>query len=130
MTEVMMMLGRYQFSLDTAAYQNLHRDAEYRWPEQSRIGRIPARQFVGPGGETIEIEGSIYPHYRGGLGQLERLREIAGRGRPLLLTDGRGKVWGTWCIERVSETQTVFFGNGDPRRIEFRLTLARYGEDD
>jgi phage protein U len=129
MTEVMMMLGEYQFSLDTAAYQSLRRRSEYRWPSQDRLGRLPARQFVGPGSESIDIDGAIYPHYRGGLGQMTRLRDIAGKGRPQRLVDGRGISWGLWCVESIEESQTVFLGNGDPRRIDFRMVLARYGED-
>lgn len=127
---VMMMLGtEYMFALSTAAYQSLRRSAEYRWPAQERIGRRPARQYVGPGGETIELSGSIYPQFAGGLAQVRRMRTAAGQGLPLLLVDGRGQSWGRWCIERVEETHTVLDGNGDPRRIDFALTLGRYGED-
>lgn len=129
MTEVMMTLGDYRFSLPTAAYQNLRRSVEYRWPAQERAGRRPARQFTGIGADTIDLDGVIYPHYRGGLGQLDALRALAGKGKPLILTDGTGKVWGKFCIERVEETQGNFFGDGTPRKQEFRLSLAHYGED-
>ena len=37
MGSIMMRLGVYKFSLDTAAYQELSRTAEYRWARQ--IGR-------------------------------------------------------------------------------------------
>lgn len=129
MTETMLALGPYRFAVDRAAYQSLSRSAEYRWPSQERIGRAPARQFVGRGSETVSLSGVIHPHYAGGLGQLDRMRELAGQGLPLQLTDGRGKVWGLWCIERIEETRTVFFANGDPQKIEFSLQLAAYGED-
>ncbi len=131
MTDVMMMLGlEYQFSLSSSAYQQLRRSTEYRWPVQERLRRRPARQFVGPGNDAIELSGTIYPHYRGGLRQMECMRAVAGQGEPLRLVDGRGISWGRWCIERIEETQTVFFRNGDPRRVEFHLSLSRYGEDD
>ena len=130
MTEVMMMLGtEYMFSVSTAAYQTLRRSAEYRWPAQERIGRLPARQYVGPGAETIAIEGVIYPHYLGGIGQLDRMRAVAGLGKDFLLVDGRGKVWGRWCIERVDEALTDFFADGTPRKVVFAMNLGRYGED-
>ena len=29
----------------------------------------------------------------------------------------------------IEETRTVFFDDGTPRRIEFRLSLVEYGED-
>lgn len=129
MTEIMLALGPYRFAVDAAAYQSLSRSAEYRWPAQERIGRAPARQFVGKGGETVNLSGVIHPHYAGGLGQMERMRELAGQGLPLPLADGRGKIWGLWCIERIEETRTALFANGDPRKIEFSLQLAAYGED-
>ncbi len=129
MTETMMALGAYRFAVDSSAYQQLVRSSQYRWPSQERVGRRPARQFVGRGEDTVTLSGVVHPHYAGGLGQIDRMREIAGQGLPLLLADGRGKIWGLWCIERIEETRSVFFANGDPRKIEFSLTLAHYGED-
>lgn len=129
MTEIMMALGPYRFSIDAAAYQQLMRTTAYRWPAQERIGRRPALQFVGVGTETISLSGVIYPHYSGGLEQVESMRAIAAQGKPQQLVDGRGKIWGLWCIERIEETRTVFFANGDPRKMEFRLALSNYGED-
>lgn len=130
MTEVMMMLGDYRFSLSTAAYQQLQRTTEFRWPAQDRIGRPPARQFTGAGNDSIELEGSIYPEFKGGLNQVNKLRETAGGGKPLRLVDGHGRNWGLWCIERVEETRKIFFANGTPRKIDFRLSLEAYGDDD
>ena len=127
--EHMMALGEYRFSLSTAAYQEFSHSAEYRWAAQDRIGRLPARQYVGPGAETISLRGLIYPHFRGGLGQLGRMRNEAGRGEPLDMTEGNGRVWGLWVIIRVEETRRVFEADGVPRQIEFRLELARYAED-
>ncbi len=124
-----MALGDYRFALPSAAYQQLRRSVEYRWPQQQRIGRAPATQFVGVGTESLDLDGIIHPHFAGGLNQLDRMRNLAGQGTALMLSDGRGKIWGLWCIERIEETQTLFARNGDPYKIEFRLRLLRYGED-
>lgn len=124
------MLGLdYQFSISTAAYQSLKRSDAWRWPAQDRVGRLPARQYVGPGGGTVEFEGSIYPAYRGGLRQIDRMRAVADGGEPLRLVDGTGKNWGLWCVERIEETGRVFFSDGRPRRIDFYMRLSEYGED-
>ena len=128
-SEYMLMLGDYRFSLSTAAYQEWSHSAEYRWPAAERVGRLPARQYLGPGPEEIGLSGVIYPYHKGGLGQLDAMRGEAGRGKPLLMTDGTGRVWGQWVLTRVEETRRVFQANGTPQRIEFRLQLARYGED-
>jgi len=129
MPEILLALGEFRFSVDTAAHQSLARTAEYRWPQQDRLARAPALQFVGPGTETVTLQGVIHPHARGGLGQLDRMRAMAGAGVPLLLADGLGRILGKWCIERVEETQTHLLANGIARRQEFSLCLKRYGED-
>ena len=128
-SEHMLKLGDYLFSVSTAAYQEWSHSSEYRWPAQERVGRLPARQYLGPGQEEITLSGVIYPRYKGGLGQLDRMRSEAGRGKPLMLTEGTGRVWGQWVITRVEETRRVFRSDGTPQRVEFRLELARYGEE-
>lgn len=125
----MLQLGDYQFSLQTAAPQSLSHAAEYRWAELERAGRLPASQYTGPGPETIELEGTLYPEFAGGLGQLDRMRAEAGRGEPLHLVDYGGNVRGRWVILRVEEGRKVLFPDGTPRRVDFRLSLRRYGED-
>jgi len=68
MLEVMMALGTYRFSVASAAYQGLSRQAAWRWPAQERLGAHPVLQYTGPGDQTIRIDGIIYPHYKGLLG--------------------------------------------------------------
>jgi len=129
MARVMMGLGSYRFALETAAYQTLQREDEYRWESQERIGRHPAMQFIGPGHTTFKLEGVIYPHWRGGLGQIERMRGEAGRGIPLFLVSGYGKIFGRFTVIKVGEGQTYFLPNGAPRKQDFTLELKSYGED-
>lgn len=129
MTAIMMGLGGYFFSVDTASYQTLERATDYRWASQDRLGRGPAHQFVGQGDDTITLAGVIYPHYKGGLGQVDAMRAEAAKGQPLDLVDGFGKVWGVWVIRSVRDRRSQFLGNGAPMRIEFQVELAAYGED-
>ena len=129
MSETMMALGSYRFSLDSAAWQELRRSTAYRWQALARLQRLPAQQFLGPGSETLDLKGVIYPHYRGGFKQLDAMRAQAGKGEPLLLVDGLGFIWGQWVVLQVDETQSVLLTNGQPRKLEFQLRLARYGED-
>lgn len=146
---IMMKLGSYRFSIATAAYQQLQRSTAYRWRGQDRLQRLPAQQYVGPGTETLSLSGLIYPEYqvsrqlaagsgnnRGGSGnsqhplkQLDAMRDEANLGQALMLVDGTGRPWGRWVINQIEETRTVFFEDGTPRHIEFRMQLTRYGED-
>ena len=94
---VMMQLGAFQFGINTAAYQGLSRSDEWRWPGQERFGQAPALQHTGPGATTITLDGILYPEWRAGLGQLDAMRAEAGKGKPLVLVDGRGQALGMWA---------------------------------
>ncbi len=126
MADVMLQLGAYQFSVNSAAYQELSRSAEYRWSAQQRVGEVDALQFTGHGAETIELRGVIYPFHKGGLDQLDNIRSQAALGAPLSLISGTGQVLGLWVIEAVREGQRVFARGGAPRRQEFDLRMRRY----
>ncbi|WP_170294911.1 phage tail protein [Roseospira navarrensis] len=134
-TDVLLGLGDdIRFSVATAAHQTLRRRTEYRWPQQDRLGARPARQFMGPGTETITLDGVIHPLdlrlYPAGDGwdQVPRLRAVAAAGAPLLMTSGLGEVLGWWVITDIEETQAVGW-RGMARTIEFRLELAHYGSE-
>lgn len=128
----MAKLGDFAFSINTAAPQGIDRQTTHRWEEQQRVGRKPAQQSVGQGADVITLDGVIYPHFKGGIGQVGRMRAMAGGGKPLPLIyafESAGQYNGLWCIRNVSEKRTVFFQDGTPRKIEFSVELVEYGED-
>jgi len=127
---IMLALGEFRFEIATAAYQKLAHSQSWRWPEQARITREPALQFMGKNAAEIDLEGVIYPSFKGGLGQIEAMRTMADRGEPLSLVDGLGRVWDRWVITELSDTRTLFTDDGQPRKLEFRLKLKAYGEDE
>lgn len=125
----MMALGAFRFGVNRANYQTFTRSASWRWEAQDRLGRNPALQFLGPGTDEISLQGVIYPHFRGGLRQVELMRFVANAGQPLILVDGLGWVWDRWVITSVEETKTLFLADGAPRKIEFSVGLKAYGSD-
>ena len=125
----MMGLGNYRFSLNTSAYQQFRRSIEYRWQGQERLQNNPAMQYLGHGMEQIDLEGTIYPEFRGGLDQIEDMKGAADKGEPLLLIDGMGGIWGRWVITRLEENREFFLKGGIPRKISFRMSISKYGED-
>lgn len=127
-TDVMLQLGDYQFTINTAAYQELRRSTEYRWPSQDRVGQSAALQYTGPGADSITLTGVVFPTWRGGIGQPDAMRAEADKGKPLLMVDGQGFVHGNWVIERIEEQQGTFFSDGVPRRQGFTLQLRRYDD--
>ena len=126
---VMMALGLFRFGVNQAAYQTWTRSAAFRWEPVARAGRAPALQFLGPDAEEVSLEGVIYPHFKGGLRQVELMRAAAGLGQPMMLVDGLGWVWDRWAIADVSEKKSVFLADGAPRQIDFSMRLRAYGRD-
>ena len=126
---MMLALGMFVFSLSTLAYQELQRQTEWRHPSNSRVGAAPARQFVGRGDDIITLPGIIFPELAGTTLSLDALRLMANTGKAWPMIEGSGRIYGLWVIESLSETKTVFFRDGTPRRIEFTLTRKRIDDD-
>ncbi len=125
---MMMLLGAYRFCISTSAYQTLSRTSEYKWEELNRLNSENTIQFTGKTADVINLEGVIYPHFKGGLNQITFMRLEAERGIPLMLISGNGTVFGRWCILSIEESQTYFLQDGTPRKITFKIKLKKYGE--
>lgn len=122
---MMMALHLFVFSLPTLAYQELQRQTAWRHPSNSRVGARAARQYVGPGEETISLSGVLVPEFAGTTLSLDLLRDMAAAGESYPLVGGDGRVYGAFVIESINETRTIFTSAGSARRIEFQLQLAR-----
>ncbi|NNA66153.1 phage tail protein [Pseudomonas gessardii] len=119
----------FYFNLDTATFDELRRQTEFRWASQERLSRRPAQQGVGMGEEKLSLKGAIFPTFKGGLKQLDTLRSIGAKLLPLNLTTGYGLVLGTWCLRSLEEEQGALLAGGIPRKQTFSLEFTRYGDD-
>ncbi|MEB2854094.1 phage tail protein [Pseudomonas atacamensis] len=126
---MMLALGMFVFSLSTAAYQALQRQTEWRHTSSNRVGAAPARQFLGRGDDSITLPGVILPELAGSALSLDALRLMANTGKAWPMVEGSGRIYGLWIIESLSETKTLFFHDGTPRRIEFTVSLKRIDDD-
>lgn len=122
-------LGSFQFNLPNGSPQTVDRNDAYRWEQQDRLLREPANQWLGVGTREITLDGVLYPGFSGRQGTMQTLRDMAERGEPYMLNDGRGRVLGRWCIVSIREGRSVFVAGGDARQIDFSIRLVRYGED-
>ncbi|MEB3754703.1 phage tail protein [Acinetobacter sp. MD2(2019)] len=121
---MMMILGMFPFSIPTATYQQLQRSTNWRHPSNSRVGDMPAYQFIGRGEDTISLDGSIVPEF-GAPMSISALRVMGDTGKPFPLISGTGKVYGLYIINDVQETQTFFYKNGKARKVEFNLKITQ-----
>jgi hypothetical protein len=126
---MMMALGDFVFELRGAAYWDFERQTEFRQASHARVGQRPAFQYVGPGADSITLSGTLLPEFTGGRANLDELREMGATGEPRTLVEGSGRLYGLWVIRNVRETNTVFMQDGQPRKIEFSLALARVDDD-
>lgn len=125
---MMMSLGMFVFSLPTLAYQELQRKTAWTHAENKRVGARAANQFLGPDADRITLGGLLVPDAGGRRGSLDELRAMGDQGGPWPLVDGTGAVLGSWVIENVDETQSVFFEDGVPRKTDFGLSIKRVDE--
>lgn len=125
---MMLALGMFVFMRQTLPHQTLQRDAEYRWPSNSRVGKRDSFQFLGPGEEKITLAGTLYPELTGGKLTMTAIRLMADQGRAWPLLEGTGTIYGMYVINNISETGSLFFADGTPRKIDFTLTLTRVDE--
>jgi phage protein U len=123
-----MMLGDFQFSLNTLVFQEWARSTGWKWPAQERFGQLDALQFTGPDAETLQLPGVLYPNWRGDYASLDQLRQMGDDGQPLLLVDSMGFVQGRWVIEKLDEKQSSHGTDGTPRKVEFTLELRKFDD--
>lgn len=122
-TDSMMSLGLFVFTINSAPYDQLQRDTKFLWSKKQAVGVGPTYQYLGLDGDSISLSGSLVPPITGGPEGLQKLRDMAGRGKSWNLVSGTGEDMGTWFIEQVSETGTLFKADGTARKIDFSLSL-------
>lgn len=122
---MMMSFGTFVFSLSSAAYDQMQRQMDWRHASSARVGARPARQYVGPGEDTITLQGVISVELTDNLDVLDDLRELANGGKPQALVEGTGRVYGGYVLVSLNETRKELFSDGTPRLIAFQLQLER-----
>ncbi|OJA61085.1 MULTISPECIES: phage tail protein [Burkholderia cepacia complex] len=124
----MMVLGDYLFSINTLVFQEWARSTEWRWPAQERMGQYDALQFTGPGPDTLELPGVLFPNWRGDINGLDELRSMGDDGQPYQLVDSMGYVQGRWIMERLDERQSHHMVDGTPQKVDFTLRLRKFDD--
>lgn len=123
---MLMALDMFVFEIGTLPYQQMQQAWEWRYAQAERFGAMPASQYLGPGAETLNLSGALYPGE--GIGKysaLDTIREMAGAGDAYTLTSGAGLVLGDFFIRKLDLNQDLFFVDGVARRADFTLALDR-----
>lgn len=125
---MMLALGLFVFMRQTLPFQTMNRTSGFNWKNNARVGKRAAYQYIGPGDDTIDISGELYPELTGGTLSLAAVRLMADQGMAWPLIDGTGMIYGMYVITSVTENGSLFYSDGSPRKISFTLKLTRVDE--
>jgi phage protein U len=128
MASTMMILGGFEFKLDTLAYQKLNRSTKQNWAKKERMSRYPAYQWLGKDDDDFTLNGRLLPGFKGEVSSLDDLRKLADEGKPKMLVAGYGKVFGLHIILGVDDNRDLFFDDGANERFDFVLKIRKYEE--
>lgn len=126
---MMMVFGMFVFMLRTVPYQQLRHSQEWRHVKNERVNQSAGWQYIGPGDDTITLDGVLYPEITGGRWSLSALETIGFAGRPWPLIEGDGLIYGMYVLTRLERGKSEFDRYGNPKKIEFTLTLSRADAD-
>ena len=126
---MMMVFGMFVFTLRTVPYQQLRHSQEWRHVKNDRVNQSAAWQYIGPGDDTITLDGVLYPEITGGRWSLSALETIGFAGRPWPLIEGDGQIYGMYVMTRLERGKTEFDRYGNPKKIEFTISLSRADAD-
>lgn len=126
---VMMMLGDFEFSIDTATYNQISREASWRWGEQERIGKADLLQYTGKSARSVKMEGEAHALFRKGVASIDALYDLADKAEPQQLVSGVGDVLGWWVITDFSDVTPSFLPGGGPRKKTYSMTMKHYADD-
>ena len=121
----MMSWGEFVFQSNTAPYQSLGRNRNYRFEKTERFNSRAAYQFTGIGDDIINLSGVVYGGQIGSYQSLDEIDQTARKGDSETLIDGGGNIIGEYVLLSFETTSTEFFNNGKPRKVEFSMTLER-----
>ncbi|EFC5375560.1 phage tail protein [Escherichia coli] len=126
---MMMIYGMFVFQLSTLPHQQIQQSRNWRHVKNERINRSASWQYIGAGDDTITLSGLLYPEITGGEVSLTALTTQAYAGRPWLLIDGVGQIYGMYVITSLQTTRSELDRYGRARKIEFTVTFQRVNED-
>lgn len=117
---MMMIYGMFVFTLRTAPYQQLRHSQAWRHVKNDRVNQSAAWQYIGPGDDTITLDGVLYPEITGGRWSLSALEAIGFAGRPWPLIEGDGQIYGMYLMTQLERGKTEFDRYGNPKKLSLR----------
>ncbi len=127
---MLMSLGYFVFEVSSLPFDEMSKESGYRHTKHEVIGQRPKYQFIGEDEQTINLKGTVYPEFNGGVSHINDLEEMAESGEKWLLVKGSGDILGSFYITSINQTQSYFLQDGTAQKITFDLTLKKGENDD
>jgi hypothetical protein len=125
----LLSLGMFVFAIDKLLHDELQVRSDWKHAGNPRIGARDALQFLGPGTETVSLNGSAMAELCDGRVSLDELRDMAGTGESHALVDATGRIYGNFVITAIDERHKHILPDGTPRRIDFGIDLLRAADE-
>ena len=127
-SSTLLSLGSFVFSVATAAFDNYALSSSFGWKTKDRVDTktYPSLEYTGEEIEKLNLSGTLFPEYTGGIASLDTLRAMARKGVPYPLVDAHGRSHGKWAIKSISDERSFILSNGAARKITFKLALERH----
>lgn len=128
----LLAIGPFIFEVFPLNLQKLEDELTLNWPAIGRFGVGPARQFTGPGEETLKIEGLCFNEEFGGYTEYLALKDLARAGTPLDVIGwgagaSYGLVNGPMVMLRIGAVQEYLGPDGIGRKLTFSVDLGSFG---
>ncbi|QUS57766.1 phage tail protein [Pseudovibrio brasiliensis] len=95
------------------------------WAKMPVIGGIKPGEFMGDGGNTINLSGQLLPIRIGGLSELEIADKIRKTGQVFPVMRGDGKPLGNYFIKSTKQTHKELERDGVPFVISYQMVLEQ-----
>jgi uncharacterized protein len=94
------------------------------YAKKDLLGRLPAREFVGEGDETLTVKGQVLPTKIGGLSEIEALHGLRRNGERVFVMRGDGAVKGWYAIEHITENHEMLAASGVGQVVKHEIKLV------
>jgi Phage protein U len=122
---MLFQFGPLTFQVAPFNTHEIARDGRTDFAAKDVVGAEPPLEFVGEGGNTLQLSCRLFPEKLGGLDELALLEQMRAAGLPQHLMRGDGTPVGWFVIEGASERSTYLDGHGVGRVVEVTISLRR-----
>lgn len=122
---MLMMVGALRIEIAPFNVHQVSETGDTEYAIKPVVGAEPLLEYVGEGGNQLNLSGRLFPHELGGIDELELLRQLRVSGKPQYVMRGDGRPYGWYAILNVQEQSSYLNSHGVGKLIEVSISLRR-----